>query len=68
MSRFKVGDEVTWNTPQGQTHGTVVELRTKDFHLAEQKFTASADEPMVVVESAESGRRAAHKESALRAR
>ena len=68
MSEPKVGDEVTWNTSQGQTHGTVVEKRTKDFQLAKQHFTASDDEPMYVVESEKSGNRAAHKGSALTVR
>ena len=68
MSDIKIGDEVTWNTPQGQTHGRVVERRTKDFQLAQQKFTASQDEPMFIVESAKSGRRAAHQENALHPR
>jgi surface antigen len=65
MSDPKVGDEVTWNTPQGETHGKVVEKKTKDFQLAKQHFTASDDKPMFVVESGKSGHRAAHKGDAL---
>ncbi len=61
-----VGDRVSWNTPQGRTHGTVVEEKTADFQLAGQHFTASEDEPMFVVESEKSGNRAAHKPGALR--
>lgn len=61
-----VGDRVSWNTPQGRTHGTVVDKRTKDFQFSGQHFTASDDEPMLVVESEKSGARAAHKPSALR--
>ena len=30
---FSKGDHVTWNTPQGETHGTVVEKRVKEFQL-----------------------------------
>lgn len=62
---FSKGDKVRWNTSQGETHGTVVEKKTKDFQLDGQKFTASADEPAYVVESDKSGKQAAHKESAL---
>lgn len=65
MAEPKVGDQVSWNTSQGRTHGTVVERRTKDFHLAKQKFTASEDSPMYIVESDKSGHRAAHKGDAL---
>ncbi len=59
------GDKVSWNTSQGKTHGKIVERRTKDFTLDGNHFTASDDDPMYVVESDKSGKRAAHKESAL---
>ncbi|SMQ71245.1 DUF2945 domain-containing protein [Agreia sp. VKM Ac-1783] len=62
---FSKGDTVRWNTPQGETRGTVVEKKTKDFTFDGQKFTASSDEPAYVVESEKSGKQAAHKESAL---
>jgi hypothetical protein len=62
---FSKGDTVRWNTPQGETHGTIVEKKTKDFTFDGQKFTASSDEPAYVVESDKSGKQAAHKESAL---
>ena len=59
------GDKVSWNTPQGKTHGKIVEKKTKDFSLESNHFTASDDEPMFVVESDKTGKHAAHKESAL---
>ncbi len=62
-----VGDRVSWNTPQGRTRGTVVERRESDFQFAGQRFTASADEPAFIVESGQTGARAAHQRSALRA-
>jgi hypothetical protein len=65
---FSKGDEVAWNTSQGETRGTVVEKKTKDFQFDGQKFTASADDPAYLVESEKSGKRAAHKESALKKR
>ena len=65
MVSLKKGDRVRWNTSQGETSGTVVQRRTKDFTFAGQKFTASAEEPAYIVESASSGKRAAHKHSAL---
>jgi hypothetical protein len=63
---IRVGDRVSWNTPQGRTHGEVVDRRTGDFQLDGQKFTASHDEPAFVVRSEKSGAEAAHKGSALR--
>ncbi|MDR7234187.1 DUF2945 domain-containing protein [Agrococcus sediminis] len=65
---FRKGDEVRWSTSQGETHGRVVERRTSDFQLDGQQFRASEEEPYYVVESAKTGARAAHKESALRKR
>jgi hypothetical protein len=62
---FSKGDHVTWNTPQGETHGTVKEKRTSEFQHDGQKFKASDDEPYFIVESDKSGSTAAHKESAL---
>ena len=63
---MKVGDRVSWDTPQGRTQGKIVEKKTQDFQLAKQKFTASEDEPKYVVESEKTGAHAAHAESALR--
>ncbi len=63
---MKVGQHVTWNTSQGETSGRVVERKTKDFEFDGQHFTASEDEPSFIVESDKSGKKAAHKGSALR--
>ena len=60
------GDEVSWNTSQGRTHGTVVEKRTSDFSFEGQQFRPTDDDPYYVAESSKTGARAAHKESALR--
>ena len=60
------GDRVSWGTPQGPTHGTAVEKRTREFQHDKQTFKASEDEPYWIVESEKSGSRAAHKESSLR--
>ncbi len=65
---FSKGDKVSWNTSQGQTHGTVQEKRVKDFQFDGQQFRASDDEPYYIVESEKSGAKAAHKESALKKR
>lgn len=65
---LRQGDKVAWNTPQGETTGTVVERRTSDFQHDGQQFRASEDEPACIVESERTGARAAHKESGLRKR
>ena len=63
---LSTGDRVSWGTPQGRTRGTVAARRTSDFEFAGQHFTATPDEPAYIVESEKSGKRAAHKRSALR--
>jgi hypothetical protein len=60
-----VGDDVTWNTSQGRTTGRVIDRKTQDFQFEGRHFTASVDEPAFLVESEKSGKRAAHKGSAL---
>ena len=65
---YSTGDAVSWNTSQGTTHGTVQEKRTSDFQFEGQQFRPTDDDPYYVVESAKTGAKAAHKESALRKR
>jgi hypothetical protein len=62
---LRQGTSVEWNTPQGPTHGKIVEKKTSDFELDGNTHRATADEPQYVVESAKTGARAAHKASAL---
>lgn len=59
------GTTVEWNTPQGTTHGKIVEKKTSDFQLEGNTHRASDDEPQYIVESGKTGARAAHKASAL---
>jgi hypothetical protein len=62
---LRKGTSVEWNTPQGPTHGKIVEKKTGDFELDGNQHRATAEEPQYVVESAKTGARAAHKASAL---
>ncbi|MCC8907242.1 DUF2945 domain-containing protein [Curtobacterium sp. GD1] len=59
------GDTVHWNTSQGKTTGTLVQKRVSDFEFDGQSFKPRDDDPYWIVESEKSGKRAAHKESAL---
>ncbi|EYR65203.1 hypothetical protein N866_06015 [Actinotalea ferrariae CF5-4] len=63
---MRQGQQVRWNTSQGETHGRTVERRTEQFTFEGQTFKASAEEPYWIVESDRTGARAAHKESTLR--
>ena len=62
---FRKGDTVTWNTAQGETRGTVKEIHKEDIEFAGQSFNGSEDDPVYVVESEQTGARAAHKADAL---
>lgn len=62
---IRKGSTVSWNTPQGSTRGKTVEKKTADFTFAGQKFSPTEDDPYWIVESEQSGKQAAHKESSL---
>ena len=61
------GDQVSWNTSQGRTHGRAIEKRVRLFTHDGQKFNAGEEQPYWLVESDKSGARAAHRESSLKA-
>ena len=63
---WKKGDKVRWNTSQGETHGKVVDVKTSDFSIEGTDLKASKDDPRIVVESAKSRKRAAHKPGSLK--
>jgi hypothetical protein len=62
---LSTGDDVHWNTSQGKTTGRLVQKRVTDFEFDGQTFKPTDDDPYWIVESEKSGKRAAHKESAL---
>lgn len=62
----KKGDHVTWNTSQGQTHGTVEKIVTSETHIKGHTAKASKDHPEVLVKSDKSGKEAIHKPEQLK--
>ncbi|GAB6853564.1 hypervirulence associated TUDOR domain-containing protein [Asaia astilbis] len=58
---FKKGDDVTWNTRNGETHGHVVETVTEPMKIKNNEIKASEDNPKILVESDKTGAKAAHK-------
>lgn len=62
---FQPGDQVSWNTPQGKTHGKVVKQLTQRTEIKGHTVAASEDEPQYLVESDSTGNQAAHKPEAL---
>ena len=63
---LKKGDEVAWNTPQGETKGTVKKKLTSPTKIKGHKVAASKENPEYLVESSKSGDKAAHKAAALK--
>jgi hypothetical protein len=63
---FRKGDSVAWDTPQGETHGTVERKLTSPMRLKGHDVAASTQNPEYLVKSAKTGAEAAHKPSALR--
>ncbi|MBP1232563.1 hypothetical protein JOE40_002207 [Arthrobacter sp. PvP102] len=43
---LRKGTSVEWNTPQGPTHGKIVEKKTSDFDLDGNKHRASEEAPV----------------------
>ena len=54
---FKKGDKVSWNTSQGETHGTVEKKQTTPTKIKSHEVKASADNPEYIVKSDKSGDR-----------
>ena len=64
-NKFKAGDAVRWNTPQGETHGKIVRKLTGPTDVGGHHFTPSADNPEYLVRSDKSGAEAVHREESL---
>lgn len=63
---FKSGDKVSWNSTQGKVMGTVKKELTAPMVIKTHHVAASPDNPQLLVESAKSGKVAAHKPAALK--
>jgi hypothetical protein len=62
---LRKGDKVEWQTSQGKTEGEVVKKQTKPTKIKDHAVKASKSDPQYIVESAKTGKRAAHKPDAL---
>ena len=63
---MKKGDKVAWETPQGETHGTVEEKLTSPTDIQRHHVAASPDNPEYRVRSDKSGKEAAHRPDELK--
>jgi len=63
--KLSKGDKVEWETSQGKTEGKVVKKQTTPTKIKGHEVKASKSDPQYIVESAKTGKRAAHKPGAL---
>ena len=64
-AKFKVGDEVGWNSEAGRVSGTIIKVHTKNFNYKGYTHHATEDNPQYEIKSSKSDHIAAHKEAAL---
>lgn len=63
---FKPHDRVSWNTPQGPTHGKIVRVIASRTSIDSRIVDASKTDPHYEVEAEKSGKHAVHRGDALR--
>jgi hypothetical protein len=63
---LRQGDRVEWNTSQGKTTGRVIRKVTRPTKVGGTELKGSTDDPVYLVESEKTGKRAGHKADALR--
>jgi hypothetical protein len=63
---FKTGDKVTWDSSQGEVHGTVEKKLTAPTKIKSFEAKASKEHPEYLVKSDKTGAEAAHKPEELR--
>jgi len=64
-TKFKVGDQVSWNSEAGRVSGTVIRVHTKDFNYKGYIHHASKMDPQYEIRSNKTDHIAAHKGAAL---
>ncbi|KQT31499.1 hypothetical protein ASG22_18385 [Chryseobacterium sp. Leaf405] len=63
---LKKGDTVRWRFSNGETHGIIIKVHTKDFIFMEKQRRASEENPQYEVMSEKTGNKAVHKATALK--
>jgi hypothetical protein len=63
--RFKVGDDVTWNSEAGHVGGKIIKVHTKDVDYKGHTHHASEDDPQYEIKSNKTEHIAMHKGQAL---
>jgi hypothetical protein len=64
-ARLKKGDDVVWNSSQGEIEGTIVKEVTSTARVKGHTAKATKADPQLLVKSARTGKKALHKPAAL---
>lgn len=64
-TKFKIGDEVSWNSEAGRVSGTIIKIHTKNFDYKGYTHHATEEDPQYEIKSSKTDHIAAHKETAL---
>lgn len=65
MTKYSIGDHVSWNSEAGRVNGKIIKVHHQDFAYKSHLHHASKDEPQYEIKSDKSDHVAAHKEGAL---
>lgn len=65
MTRYSIGDHVSWNSEAGRVSGKIIKIHLHDFDYKGHRHHASQDDPQYEIKSDKTDHVAAHKEGAL---
>jgi hypothetical protein len=63
--KFKVGDQVTWNSEAGHVSGKIIRIHSDDFNYKGYTHHASKEDPQYEIKSDKTDHVAVHKGAAL---
>lgn len=65
MTRFSIGDHVSWNSEAGRVSGTIIGIHEADFDYKGHTHRASPDNPQYEIKSDKTDHIAAHRGAVL---
>lgn len=65
QEKFKIGDQVSWNSEAGRVSGTIIKIHTKNFNYKGYTHHATEEDPQYEIKSNKTDHIAAHKGSVL---
>ena len=66
VKKFKVGNQVTWNSEAGHVSGRIIKIHKNDVEYKGYTHHATADDPQYEIKSDKTEHVAMHKGSALK--